>query len=279
MSTVAMSENTNNEMLVQLELTKMMSYSKDRYLKSLIVQVVQNHPNLGVEIKKILQDTQINRETDQITKLLEDAKFPNYPDHKTLAEFDRSQLSGDNLSLYEEIITLNFLTDSNPNLVFYGIPEQGMETLAIGLGDLICRAGHSVRYIDFYELMNVFNFKTKDAKKNVLYNELMKTNCLIINDFAGPLIYDPDLISELLLLLQARSKAHGEAFVAHKHNPGRKMSPFSTIVTSCFAPIQWTKRLVGDEPVRTLHIINQILGKGQQLTLNIDTAETTTTAQ
>ena len=249
------------------EFAALMSFSKDRCLKNILLELTGNHPELTDEVKQLLRDSAANKAADHIYRLIYEAHFQGFPEHYTMKDFDMECMSESDATLLHETRSLRFLSTSRQNLTLFGPPGFGKEKVASGLGDLLCRAGYTVQYIDFHDLMETIRTRGTVPTSHTYYTVLAKTNVLIIDDFAGKKPYDPDLIDGLYIL-KNRSDAHLKSFVAHKRNPKGHIRPFSTIITTCHAPTRWTGRMSGEDAMTTLKIDNLLYGKGVMITVD-----------
>lgn len=267
MNTMQPTDSEFLNMLMKSELLKLMSFSKDRYLQSVILNIIERHPDQYEEIIELLTNSSANQKNDRINTLLSNACLPGYPEHDTLDTFDQTCLSEPDLKLFQDIQKLDFLKTSKPNLNIYGPPGFGRERIATGLGDLCCRAEYRVRFIEFHNLMQTIRIHERDTKNHKLYDELLNVNCLIIDDFAGEKLYDAELINGLELLIHTRMSEHQKRFIQHKKDPKQKMQPRSTVITSSYVPIKWVTRFT-TEDMTVLKLANLFLGSGHTLTVD-----------
>ncbi len=234
---------------------------ENRYLSDVIYKIYNAHKELQEEINILVEQAVQNKEYDKSNGLLEDAGLPMYPEHYTLKDFDVNCLSPQDKESYEQIISCSLLeVRDHPNLIIYGPPNQGKEKLVIGLGDHFCKNRHSVKYIDFHKLLKVISTHEAIPESNTTYEDLEKVECLIIHDFAGQNIYDPDLLDALNYLLQQRADKQ-----IAKHNS--RWKPHVTYVDTCYPPNSWIKHFTADE-MKVCDIVNKLYGMG--LTITVD---------
>ncbi len=250
-----------------IELAELMSFSKDRYLKNIIIQLAGNHPDLEAEITELLQNSHVDKANDHINQLLENANLPCYPEHETLENFNESCLTEEDRLIFESIQKPEYLKLCNPNIIIYGPPGFGREHVASGLGDLFCKRQHKVFYINFDNLIIGLQTRTSNKSIDDFYKRMLTYNCLIINDFAGIYLYDADLITRLTLLIQGRYAQHQKSFFTNKKNPSRPMHPFATVVTSSYPPAKWTEHFKTD-PMEVLKLTNTLYGCGKMLVVD-----------
>lgn len=238
----------------------------NRYLANVISELYLDHEDLREEIESRINTAIQNQDSDKKNKLLEDARLPMYPDHYTLNDFDSSCLSSNDKKNYEQLTKLAFLeVRDHPNLIIYGPPKQGKEKLAIGLADMLCKHKHSVLYIDFHKLLTIISTHEVLSENNTTYEDLLKVECLIIHDFVGQNIYDPDLLDALDVLLQERVDRQ-----ISKHKS--RWKPHLTYVDTCYPPNEWAKHFTADT-MKVVNIINNLYGMG--VTITVDESDKT----
>jgi len=234
---------------------------EDRYLTNILYELYCAHDDLHEEIQALIDQAIENKKHDKYNDLLIAAHLPMYPDHYTLKDFDPICLDSAGKEIYEQMTNLSFLDSrSKPNLILYGPPGQGKEKVAIGLAAHFCSNRHSALYIDFHQLLKVISTHERLSDSNTTYEDLQKVECLIIHDFAGQNIYDPDLLDALDVLLQERIDKQ-----TSRHNA--RWKPHLTYVDTCYPPKDWIKHFTADE-MKVYSIINKLYGMG--LTLHID---------
>lgn len=221
------------------------------YLKNTILQIIIQNPEMADNIKDLLSKANTNQENDKINDLLAKAGLPGYPEHHKLTDFNPACLSKADRTKYEELSGLCFLTsEKKPNVLLHGLAGQGRDKIAIGLGDLCCRKKMKVIYIPYTGFVEVLRTRGTMTKTNTFYEKMMKTNCLIIDNFAGKLVYDEDILDAMTDFIQARAELHRDNYIQHKHDSGKPFVPYCTIATSSFEPAEWTKHMKQD-PVKT----------------------------
>lgn len=213
---------------------------KNFYLKSIILNLLRDCPDLNKDIKECIKKTYDNQENDDINKLISSAHFPGYPEHYRLSDFDPSCLSEKDQKEYEELSKLSFLkSKKRPNVLLYGLPGQGREKLAIGLGDACCRAKMNVMYVDYAQFVDIIRTRGINSIFKKRYNLMAKTNCLIINNFAGTNVHDEDVLDGMTLFMEERTQSHTDSLIQHEHNSSSPFVPCCTIATSSFEPANW----------------------------------------
>lgn len=135
------------------------------------------------------------------------------------------------------------LTDSVQDLLSKASADQGRDKIAIGLGDICCRAKRSVFFVSYSSFAETIRTHGIISSANTTYDAMMKANCLIIDDFAGIRIYDEDLLDGITQFIAARANAHKESYIQHKYNSKKPFVPCSTIATSSFEPVDWVKQM------------------------------------
>jgi DNA replication protein DnaC len=245
----------------------LLTETRDRYLREVVTKINSSHPELYDEICEILETAMKNKMTDVINKRLSKACLPGYPDNYRLDDFNQSCLSGKDLKVFKELRTLEFINSNQPNLLIYGPPGFGKEKIAIGLGDLLCRRNHIVRYVDFHTFINTIKNHGVIAKSNSIYDDLEKVEILIIDDFAGINVYDQEIIDGIYILLKTRLDNHLLAFSETRKNRRMVMIPRLTIITTCHPIGKWTEHFSTD-PMTVLKMINILYGSGHIISVD-----------
>lgn len=218
------------------------------YLRNVIIQIITQYPEMTDTVKELLVNAKANRGNDRVNDLLAAANFPCYPEHSRLSDFDPACLSETEQIKYKDIAELSFLNDfKRPNVLLHGLAGQGREKIAIGLGDACCRAKLRAYFISYDNFIKIIRTHGVISGSNKAYNELMKKNCLIIDNFAEKTVYDEELLDEMAQFIKSRADAHRESYVQHKHNPKMPFVPCCTIVTSSFEPVDWTNYMKQDD--------------------------------
>ena len=218
------------------------------YLRNVIIQIITQYPEMTDTVKELLVNAKGNCGNDRVNDLLAAANFPCYPEHSRLSDFDPACLSETEQIKYKDIAELSFLNDfKRPNVLLHGLAGQGREKIAIGLGDAFCRAKLRAYFISYDNFIKIIRTHGVISGSNKAYNELMKKNCLIIDNFAEKTVYDEELLDEMAQFIKSRADAHRESYVQHKHNPKIPFVPCCTIVTSSFEPVDWTNYMKQDD--------------------------------
>ena len=218
------------------------------YLRSVIIQIITQYPEMADPVKELLVNAKGNCGNDRVNKLLAEANFPCHPEHSRLSDFDSACLSETEQIKYKDISELGFLRDpKKPNVFLHGLAGQGREKIAIGLGDAFCRAKLRAYFISYDNFIKIIRTHGVISGSNNAYNELMKKNCLIIDNFAEKTVYDEELLDEMAQFIKSRADAHRESYIQHKHNPQTPFVPCCTIVTSSFEPADWTNYMKQDD--------------------------------
>ena len=242
------SEVMNPFEAVDPEIIDSMKSCTTPYLRSVIIQIITQYPEMADPVKELLVNAKGNCGNDRVNKLLVEANFPCYPEHSRLSDFDSACLSETEQIKYKDISELSFLHDpKKPNVFLHGLAGQGREKIAIGLGDAFCRAKLRAYFISYDNFIKIICTHGVISGSNNAYNELMKKNCLIIDNFAEKTVYDEELLDEMAHFIQSRADAHRESYIQHKHNPKTPFVPCCTIVTSSFEPADWTNYMKQDD--------------------------------
>lgn len=107
-------------------------------------------------------------------------------------------------------------SEDKPNVLLYGLPDLGREKVASTLGDACCREQKSVFYITYDDFADIMKIHSGKPKPNKAYSSLLKTNCLIIGNFAETTIYDESILESMHRLLETRAKAHQNSYILKK---------------------------------------------------------------
>lgn len=254
------------------EIISTLNQCKIFYLKSIILKIVEDHPDLKDEIKACIKTTYDNQENDDINKLLSSANFPGYPEHYRLSVFDPSCLSEKDQKEYEELSKLGFLKNKKkPNVLLFGLPSCGREKVAIGLGDACCRAKKSVYYIPYATFVDTIRTRVKPASKKI-YEKMQKSNCLIIDNFAGTRVYDEDILDCMTQFLEERAQAHTDSCIQHEHDASKPLVPRCTIVTSLFQPANWVGTM--DQHEKKTFVLARLFYSSHATLLQVDETNT-----
>lgn len=242
------SKKSNPFEAVDPEIIASMKSCTISYLRNVIIQIITQYPEMTDTVKELLVNAKANRGNDRVNDLLAAANFPCYPEHSRLSDFDPACLSETEQIKYKDIAELSFLNDfKRPNVLLHGLAGQGREKIAIGLGDAFCRAKLRAYFISYDNFIKIIRTHGVISGSNKAYNELMKKNCLIIDNFAEKTVYDEELLDEMAQFIKSRADAHRESYVQHKHNPKIPFVPCCTIVTSSFEPVDWTNYMKQDD--------------------------------
>lgn len=215
------SENPDSKMLtIPDDILQNIAYFKNRYLGGVIEAIYTQFPNAQATIENELTSAIENYKHDKIDTLLASSNIPFVPYHTTLENFQSSCLNQRDLSLFQQLITLQFIYSDSPNLTLFGPQHFGCEALACGFGDALCRSFLRTYYIHFEHLISMLVLHRIDPKKNKQYQDLINKECLIIEDFAGTSIHDRDLLSALYI-----SFLRPECSFTESHLLNRKANP------------------------------------------------------
>lgn len=272
------SEVMNPFEAVDPEIIDSMKSCTTPYLRSVIIQIITQYPEMADPVKELLVNAKGNCGNDRVNKLLVEANFPCYPEHSRLSDFDSACLSETEQIKYKDISELSFLHDpKKPNVFLHGLAGQGREKIAIGLGDAFCRAKLRAYFISYDNFIKIIRTHGVISGSNNAYNELMKKNCLIIDNFAEKTVYDEELLDEMAHFIQSRADAHRESYIQHKHNPKTPFVPFCTIVTSSFEPADWTNYMKQDD--KKTYNIARFFCDNYAVSLHVDENKTPANAE
>lgn len=241
-----MQTDNNPYDILDPEIIKLTNTCGIRYLRNIIFRIILDHPEMYDSVNDMLIEAHSNQDNDKENALLSDAKFPCYPDHYRLTDFDPVCLSENDAATYQKLTHLEFLSsESKANVFIHGLIGQGREKVAIGLGDACCRQQQKTFYITYSDLIGILRTHCTDSKNNEKYSDLVGMNVLVIDNFAEDNVYDEEILDNLKSFLDSRALMHHNNFVAHKY--GKELfKPCCTIITSAFEPAEWTQYMKQD---------------------------------
>ena len=154
---------------------------------------------------------------------------------------------GDSLNeIYQDsfenmIKELTFLNNRDkPNLLLFGKPEKGKELLSVLIGRAACKKGYKTNFIRYEYLLDILRGDGYFDPKHEPYKTLAKSECLIIDDFAGTIERDKMVISELQRFFRFRQ-------ANHLNGTGKKRRPHSTIFLSYYPFHKWNDYLADED--------------------------------
>ena len=77
------------------------------YLRSVIIQIITQYPEMADPVKELLVNAKGNCGNDRVNKLLAEANFPCYPEHSRLSDFAPACLSETEQIKYKDISELS----------------------------------------------------------------------------------------------------------------------------------------------------------------------------
>lgn len=235
---------------------------KEKRLGFILKSVYVTFPETQDYIDEALKEAAANKGHDKAEELLKAANFPLYPYHSKLSDFDPSCLNEQDQEIYKEITNLDFLTSDHPYVTIFGPINFGSEKLAIALGDAVCRSLHKVQYIKFHRLIKILQTHLIDSKANKQYEDLANTECLIVENFAGDPIHDPDLLTHLYHFFDARTEAQRDSVSIARAKNSSKIICRSNIITTCRAYGDWYHVFDADGDIST-GLVSLIYGYGK----------------
>ena len=105
------SKKSNPFEAVDPEIIDSMKSCTTPYLRSVIIQIITQYPEMADPVKELLVNAKGNCGNDRVNKLLAEANFPCYPEHSRLSDFDSACLSETEQIKYKDISELSFLHD------------------------------------------------------------------------------------------------------------------------------------------------------------------------
>ncbi len=118
-------------------------------------------------------------------------KAANFPELKTLADFDFTEIQSPTSVTMPYFTECQFVTDKY-NLFLYGKPGTGKTHCAIALGIEACKRLKKVAFYRFPDLIQALR-DAKDNKDDKYFKRLTKLDLIILDEFGYP-PRDPDTI-------------------------------------------------------------------------------------
>ena len=140
------------------------------------------------------------RESARKGRLLRKAKFPI---HKSLADFDFSEIHFPDGYSKEDMLSLDFVRHAQ-DFVFFGKTGRGKTHLAIALGLACVEAQMAVRFFSTADLVLSLGKAKREEKLDSLLKELMRADVIILDEFG----YVPLDIDGARLLYQVISSSY-----------------------------------------------------------------------
>lgn len=214
----------------------------DRHLANIVYSLYMNHAELQEELEQRINLAKERKENDSTNNKLNGADFPYINEDKLKKGFNIDSLNEiDQDSFNEKIKDLSFLTDRDkPNLLLFGKPERGKELLSVLIGRAACKKGYKTNFIRYEYLLDIFRGDGYFDPANEPYSTLAKSECLIIDDFAGTIERDKMVISELQRFFRFRQ-------ANHLKGKGKKKRPRSNIILSYYPFHKWNDYLADED--------------------------------
>ena len=215
---------------------------KDRHLANIIYSLYMNHAELQEELEQRINLAKERKENDSIHNKLYDADFPYINEDELKKGFNIDSLNEIDQDLFNKRIKeLSFLNDRDkPNLLLFGKPGKGKELLSVLIGRAACKKGYKTNFIRYEYLLDIFRGDGYFDPANEPYSTLAKSECLIIDDFAGTIERDKMVISELQRFFRYRQ-------ANHLNGTGNKRRPRSNILLSYYPFHKWNDYLADEE--------------------------------
>ena len=214
----------------------------DKYLANIVYSLYMNHNDLQEELEQRINLAKERKETDRINKKLNDAGFQYINEDKLKKGFNIDSLNEIDQDSFENMIKeLTFLNNRDkPNLLLFGKPEKGKELLSVLIGRAACKKGYKTNFIRYEYLLDILRGDGYFDPKHEPYKTLAKSECLIIDDFAGTIERDKMVISELQRFFRFRQ-------ANHLNGTGKKRRPHSTIFLSYYPFHKWNDYLADED--------------------------------
>ena len=214
----------------------------DKYLANIVYSLYMNHDELQEEIEQRINLAKEKKEADSTENKLNCADFPYINEDTLKRGFNIDSLNEiDQDTFNEKIKDLSFLNDRDrPNLLLFGKPEKGKELLSVLIGRAACKKGYKTNFIPYEYLLDIFRGDRYFDLTEEPYNTLAKSECLIIDDFAGTIERDKMVISELQRFFRFRR-------ANHLIGKGKKRRPRSNIFLSYYPFHKWNDYLADED--------------------------------
>lgn len=125
------------------------------------------------------------------------------------------------------------------------------------IGRAACKKGYKTNYIRYEYLLDILRGDGYFDPTHEPYKTLAKSECLIIDDFAGTIERDKMVISELQRFFRFRQ-------ANYLNGTGKKRSPHSTILLSYYPYHKWNEYLA-DEPEKAYYFQSMIDSHGTMI--------------
>jgi len=235
--------SNHSQLLAQFKNLKLSGAAETLELR--IMEAEQNQLSYTELIQLILTDEIQVRRNRTLQRLITNARIES---SKTLESFDFTFNRSINASQIRELATCRFIEKAE-NIFFIGPTGTGKTHLAKALGHMACRKYMKVQFYNFYDLFSYLSKNDLNNKLETTLKNLIKTDLLIIDDFAFKKI----------------EQKYAEYFyTVIDHRYGLK----STIITSNRSMSDWAN--VFPDPImanalmdRLCHNAHQIIIKGE----------------
>ncbi len=225
----------------QIETTKKLLKTVNMYhaaqaLNELIDKSIEESLTSEKFLERVLYTEIEGREERKLEKRLKQANFPEY---KTLAEFNLDEQQTLSRRQFNQLKELAWL-DKGFNLIFLGAPGVGKSHISIGLGIEALNNGYKVKFISMADLIHILKTQEISTKSRNTIKRISDSDLVIIDD----LMFMAMEKNEANLFFQLINKLYGQT---------------SVIITSNKGPEDWGE-LLGD-PAITTAILDKLLHK------------------
>jgi DNA replication protein DnaC len=230
----------NSQLITQLKNLKLSGAAETLELR--IMEAQQNQLSYSELLQMILSDEIQVRRNRTLQRLITNARIGQ---SKTLENFDFTFNHSINASQIRELATCRFI-DKAENIFFIGPTGTGKTHLAKALGHMACRKYMTVQFYNFYDLFTYLSKTDLSNKLESTLKTLIKTDLLIIDDFAFKKI----------------DQKYAEYFYALvDHRYGVK----STIITSNRSISDWVN--VFPDPIMANALMDRLCHNSHQITI------------
>lgn len=232
--------SNHSQLITQFKNLKLSGAAETLELR--IMEAEQNQLSYTELLQMILSDEVQLRRNRTLQRLITNARLES---SKTLESFDFTFNPSINAAQIRELATCRFI-DKAENIFFIGPTGTGKTHLAKALGHMTCRKYMTVQFYNFYDLFTHLSKADLNNKLETTLKNLIKTDLLIIDDFAFKKI-------------EQKYAEYFYAIVDHRY--GLK----STIITSNRSMSDWSN--VFPDPIMANALMDRLCHNAHQITI------------